>query len=151
MTSEATPNDHVLVTRDPLELEALSALVASPACGALASFVGTVRSPNLGEVVEHIDYEGYEPMILTQMRAIIAELHARFELGGVVMAHRLGRLTPGEASIVIVVAAPHRRDALDACQAAIEAAKVRLPIWKREATEAGAHWVEGSSAAGITL
>lgn len=143
--------DHLVVSREPLELAALFALVAAPACGASASFVGTVRSPNGGAVVRHIDYEGYEPMIVRQMRSIAAELRGRYELGGVAMAHRLGRLAPGEASIAVVISAPHRREALAACQEAIERAKVLLPVWKREASEAGERWVAGSSAAAEPL
>lgn len=113
--------------------------------------MGTVRSPNAGQPVSHIDYEGYEAMILTQMKRAAAELRGRFALGHLVFAHRLGRLTPGEASIAIVISSEHRRAALEATHAAIDRLKELLPIWKREVTEAGAQWVAGSSAAAETL
>lgn len=60
--------------------------------------------------------------------------------------HRTGRLTPGEASILIGVASPHRRAALEACDLLIERLKVEVPVWKREGDEDGEHWVAGQTA-----
>lgn len=143
--------DHLIVTRDALEVARYLELVQDPACGATACFLGTVRSPNRGERVRHIDYEGYEAMLETQLAQLAGELRAAFDLGSLVLAHRLGRLVPGEASIAIVAASAHRKDALAACQRGIDRAKELLPVWKYEVGEAAARWVEGSSTAGQPL
>lgn len=143
--------DHFFVTEAALELSRYVALASDPRFGALASFSGTVRSPNLEQEVRYIDYQGYEGMILGQMKRAALELRERFDLGRVVFAHRLGRLEPGEASIVIVVSSKHRKDALLATHAAIDRLKEILPVWKLEATPAGQRWVEGSSAAAEPL
>ncbi len=143
--------DHLFVCSGVLDTSHLHALALAPEYGAVTSFTGTVRSPNLGETVTHIDYEGYEKMILTQMKRAANELRGRFELGHIVFAHRLGRLLPGEASIFIVISSKHRKDALRATHTAIDRLKEILPIWKLEATESGQTWVEGSSAAAETL
>ena len=135
--------EHLFVTEAALELPHYFALARDPRFGALASFVGTVRSPNDGAVVHAIDYQGYEAMILAQMRVIAREARER-GAGRVVLAHRLGKLEPGEASIVIVVAAVHRAEALAACSHAIERSKVLLPIWKLEVSERGERWVAGA-------
>ena len=146
-----TGRDHLLVSHAPLEPGRYLDLVADPACGACASFLGTVRSPNAGQRVRYIEYQGYESMILTQMKLLADELRARFDLGSLVLAHRLGQLAPGEASIAVVIASAHRRDALAACQSAIDRAKELLPVWKYEVSDAGGSWVAGSSAAGEPL
>jgi molybdopterin synthase catalytic subunit len=143
--------DHFFVTEAVLDVMHYQQLVASASCGAVASFIGTVRSPNKGQVVQHIDYEGYEGMILAQMRVVVNELRDRYDLGGLVIGHRLGRLLPGEASIAIVVASRHRKDALEACHACIDRCKELLPVWKREVTKSGEVWVEGSSVASEVL
>lgn len=143
--------DHFFVTEAVLDSVHYHQLVSGPSCGAVTSFIGSVRSPNKGQVVKHIDYEGYEAMILAQMRVVAGELREQYDLGGLAIAHRLGRLFPGEASIMIVVASKHRKDALAACQACIDRCKELLPVWKREVTETGEVWVEGSSIAGETL
>lgn len=144
-------DDVFVVTEKDLVLEHYHKLATANAWGAQASFVGTVRSPNAGQMIKYIDYQGYDAMIKTQMQAIAQELRGQFELGKVVIVHRLGRLFPGDASIVIVVASAHRREALAACSACIDLCKVRLPVWKYEVTADGAHWVAGSSEAAPTL
>lgn len=148
---DPSEDDHFVVTEDPLELSRYVTLVTTSAFGAVGSFIGTVRSPNLGQEVHYIDYQGYEAMIFAQMKRAASELRGRFELGRVVFAHRLGRLGPGEASIMIVVSSKHRKDALLATHAAIDRLKETLPVWKREVTQDGVRWVEGSSAAAETL
>lgn len=145
------PPDSLFVAHAPLDLAHLAALAEDPACGAVALFVGTVRSPNRGLRVLHIDYQGYEAMIAPQMAVVAVELRRRFDLRRLVIAHRLGRLEPGEASIVIAASSPHRGDALQAVAAAIDLCKERLPVWKYEVTEAGGDWVPGSSEAAPPL
>ena len=145
------PEDWFFVTDKALDVSACLAHVSDPKYGAVSSFLGTVRSPNHGQPVLYIDYEGYEAMIASQMKRAAAELRERFDLGRVVFGHRLGRLAPGEASIVIAISSAHRRDALLATHAAIDRLKEILPVWKLEATPDGAAWVAGSSAAAETL
>jgi molybdopterin synthase catalytic subunit len=55
----------------------------------------------------------------------------------------LGRLVMGERSGAVVVAAPHRGAAIEACRFAIDTLKATVPIWKREHFEGGAVWIEG--------
>jgi molybdopterin synthase catalytic subunit len=135
--------DFFFVTHDVLDHGRYINLVTEACYGAVASFLGIVRSPNAGEVVQYIDYEGYEGMINTQMKIVADTLRERFDLGHIVLAHRLGRLHPAEASIAIVMSSKHRNEALLACHDGINLAKERLPVWKHEITEAGATWVKG--------
>ncbi|ULH14537.1 molybdopterin converting factor subunit 1 [Deinococcus sp. KNUC1210] len=137
--------DFCRVTPNELHLEEASAFLVRPEFGAQAYFVGTVRSPNQGKTVEAIEYEGYAPMAEKVMQAA-ADL-ARQQHGELLVwiEHRTGRLTPGQASILIGVGSPHRRAALEACDFLIEHLKVVLPVWKLEADEDGEHWVKGQT------
>lgn len=143
--SDAAPRAarHLEVVEAPLDLDALQAAVADPRAGAIASFLGTVRSPNRGRTVHDIVYEGYDAMIRAEMERIADDAEARHGLTGVAIAHRLGRCLPGEASIAIVACSPHRDAAFDAVRELLNAAKARLPVWKHETDEEGPHWVEG--------
>lgn len=143
--------NHFFVTEAPLDLARYTQLVSAPEFGACSSFLGTVRSPNFGEVVEHIDYQGYEKMLRAQMAVVTDELREHFGIGNIVIAHRLGKLLPGDASIAIVISSKHRQDALLATQACIDRCKELLPVWKYEVTQAGAHWVKGNVKAVETL
>ncbi|MEW6421089.1 MAG: molybdopterin converting factor subunit 1 [Deinococcota bacterium] len=133
------------VVDSPLLLTEADTFLVRPEYGAQAYFVGTVRSPNQGKRVEHIEYEGYSPMAEKVMREAAKQARDRYGELRVVVQHRVGRLHPGEASILIGVASPHRRAALEACEFLIEHLKVHLPVWKHEANEDGQHWVEGQT------
>lgn len=149
--SGGTEVDRFVITHEVLNLDDLVRWVSAPAYGAVATFIGTVRSPNRGEVVRYIDYEGYEAMILTQLSLIAGELRSTFALGKIAIAHRLGRLFPGEASLVIAISSAHRAEALQATAACLELCKARLPIWKYEVGEEQAAWVKGASSAAEPL
>lgn len=139
--------DRFEVVHEPLRPWHVAESIRSDACGAVALFVGTVRSPNDGHDVHYLEYEGYEAMILSEMRNVADDLKAAFGVAAVALAHRLGRVGVGEASIVVAAASPHRRAALDACERGIDLCKERLPVWKRETTDAGVTWVDGTTGA----
>ena len=135
------------VVRTPLDPSALLAEVASSANGASILFVGTVREVNDGRAVSGIEYTAYETMAVHELEAIVAEAAARFGTNDIVVAHRVGRLGLGEASVVIVVAHPHRAEAYDASRFVIEELKRRVPIWKREEYLDGTReWVDPTAA-----
>ena len=142
---EIEADTHCRVTPDPLTLSAADAFLVRSECGAQAYFVGTVRSPNRGQTVEYIDYEAFGPMaekVMHEAAALARERHGQLRVW---IEHRTGRLAPAEASIVIGVASPHRRPALEACDFLIEHLKVELPVWKHEADGRGEHWVPGTA------
>lgn len=59
------------------------------------------------------------------------------------IAHRIGELQIGDIAVVIAVSSPHRSDAYEANEYAIERIKEIVPIWKREIWEDGTQWVGG--------
>lgn len=130
----------VALTAAPIDAGALVASLASPADGAIASFVGVVRDEG-GEVTA-LDYEAYAPMAERELRRIGESLLGRGDVSAVAMVHRTGSLGVGEVSVVVAAAAPHRAAALDACRDGIEALKREVPIWKREHRRDGARWVD---------
>jgi len=141
------PGDIIVLTADPLDVASLSAAVRQDSSGAIASFVGVVRNEHMGRPVDHLVYEAYPEMALRELGRIVDEIRSRWAVTGVAMAHRTGRLEIGEASVAVVVAAPHRREALDACSYGIEQIKKSVPIWKKEFGAGGVEWVIGDPSA----
>jgi molybdopterin synthase catalytic subunit len=131
------------VTEQPLDARRLESAVANPAAGAICTFTGVVRDNTDGAPSEHLEYEAYDEMAVPELERIGAELRARWPDARVAISHRVGRLEIGEASVVIAVSAPHRAEAIEACHWAIDVLKERVPIWKKEFTPDGSHWVEG--------
>jgi MoaE-MoaD fusion protein len=134
------------VTEAPLDLPALIGGVTAAHAGAVASFLGTVRSPNKGRRVLYLEYEAYEPLAVRVFERIRSEMAAEWPDVVLALHHRIGRLEPGDVSVAIVVASPHRAAAFAACRYAIERVKQIAPIWKRETFDGGEVWVEGAVA-----
>jgi molybdopterin synthase catalytic subunit/molybdopterin converting factor small subunit len=126
---------------EPLSLDAVVDEVRSDQAGAIATFIGTTRLQSRGRTVLHLDYEAYEEMAEQVMAQIAAELKDRYDLCEIAIHHRTGRVEIGEASVVIAVSAPHRRDALAACKDAIDTLKEQVPLWKKEFYEGGEDWI----------
>jgi molybdopterin synthase catalytic subunit len=127
----------------PLDPAALLAEVARVANGATVLFVGTVRDVNEGRAVTGIEYAAYPRMAERELEAIVREASERFGTPDVVVEHRIGRLSLGEASVVIAVAHPRRGAAYDASRYIIEELKRRVPIWKCEEYGDGTReWVD---------
>jgi len=138
----------VAVTRDPLDLQALTAAIANEAAGdgAIAAFTGLVRDHNQGRKVRFLEYEAYEPLAVRALERIVDEARDTWPDARLAMHHRIGRIEIGEASIIIVAASAHRAHAFAACRYAIERVKQIVPIWKHEHFEGGEVWLEGATA-----
>lgn len=137
---------HCELTEESLHIETASAFIQHESCGAQAYFVGTVRSPNDGQAVQHIDYEAFVPMAQRVMQQATELMRAKHGHLRIFVQHRLGRLLPAEASILIGVASPHRQAALEACSDLIEYFKQELPVWKYEQGKHTEGWVTGHTA-----
>jgi molybdopterin synthase catalytic subunit len=114
--------------------------------GAVVTFVGTVRDNHGGRRVRWLDYEAYDSLALKVFSRIVSEAGQHWPSARLALRHRTGRVAPGEASVVIVAAAPHRAEAFAACRYVIERIKQVAPVWKRETLEDGESWVEGATA-----
>ena len=130
------------IVDEPLAMDELLLHVSGAEVGGIASFVGVVRVENAGKRVVAVEYHAYPAMAEKVMREIGEELKRLFGSMRVAMAHRTGRLSVGEASVVIAVGAAHRREALAAVSHAIERLKHDVPIWKKEFYEDGSEWLE---------
>src|SRR5690242_21164415 len=131
------------ITRERLDREALVAAVAHPSVGGIVVFEGVVRDNARGKQIRYLEYDVYPEMAVQQIREILAEAQRRWHVDRVAVAHRIGRLEIGEASVIIVVATPHRGEAFDACRYIIDTLKTTVPIWKKEVATHGEEWVEG--------
>ncbi len=135
--------EHYQLTREPIDARALVQLIQREQDGAVVTFEGVVRDNTAGRPTEFLEYEGYEQMALSMIRELGRELLDKHAVGGIAIVHRLGKLAIGEASVVIVVSAPHRKPAFEACHEAIDRLKATVPIWKKEHFGGGEIWVEG--------
>ena len=141
--------DFTELTIDPIDINSVARRVVPPECGATVTLDGYARrftkDKETGEtrVTEYLVYEAYEPMAVKEMQKLVEQVKAEFEISNVGIVHRLGKLEIGETSVVISVAAPHRRAAFAACEWLIKELKRTVPIWKKEVYADEEIWIEG--------
>jgi molybdopterin synthase catalytic subunit len=128
---------------EAIDPRALEAECRTDADGAVVTFAGTTRNHNEGSEVVSLQYEAYPDMAQRVMGALFEEAIKRFPITRARVVHRLGVVPVGEASVVVVVASPHRGPAFDACRFLMDRLKNEVPIWKREQLRDGGvlRWV----------
>jgi molybdopterin synthase catalytic subunit len=141
------------LTISPIDVGSVARRVIPAECGATVTLDGYARrftkDKETGETREtqYLVYEAYEPMALKEMQTLIDRAKEEFEIANVGIVHRLGKLEIGETSVVISVAAPHRKAAFAACEWLISELKRTVPIWKKEVYANGEAWAEGEASA----
>jgi len=115
------------------------------ACGGECVFLGRTRSethPKLGPLIR-LEYEVYAPMATKVLNQMATDAVERYGCQALRIVHAQGSVAPGEASVVIQVATPHRGEAFEACRYLIDRIKHKLPVWKKELWRDGETFVEG--------
>jgi len=160
-TGEAAPDGRVRILEihaepfSPTLADELALHLATPADGAVVTFLGRTRvtpgtpapgqeaeaAKHAGARVEGLEYEAFEPMAIAVLGQIADEIERRFGVERLAIVHRTGAVPPGETSILVVAAAPHRDAAFDAARYAIDETKARAPIWKAERFADGRVWI----------
>ena len=133
----------VQITDSPIDDAVARGYVESPDCGAVLVFWGVVRDHHEGRAVVKIDYQCYREMAERQLRHIAETIARTYGIGRLAVIHRVGEVLVGEASLLVVAATPHRREAFAGILALVDELKRRVPIWKREYGPDGTRWVEG--------
>jgi molybdopterin synthase catalytic subunit len=132
----------IRLTREPFDPgEALNAFCGQRAAtGAVASFVGLARGT--GAIGPALELEAYPGFTDREIEGFVARAVERFGLQDAAVVHRIGAVGAGEAIVLVMTAAPHRRAAFEACDYLMDYLKSRAPLWKREFGPDGARWVE---------
>ncbi|MBI4394282.1 MAG: molybdenum cofactor biosynthesis protein MoaE [Euryarchaeota archaeon] len=137
-------HSRVRIQGEAFDVGALTEALERRGAGSVVTFIGIVRTEARGEAVETLTYECYEPMAVVELERLVARAMAKWGLVDALVVHRVGTLRPGERIVFIGVASPHREEGFEATKFLIEELKVFAPIWKKEATVSGTHWVEGA-------
>ena len=142
-------SDFFELTTEPIDITGVARRVVPPECGATVTLDGYARKYTRDKTTcesretLYLVYEAYESMALKEMEKLVERAKLDFEISNVGIVHRTGKVAIGETSVVISVAAPHRKAAFAACEWLIRELKRTVPIWKKEVYADGEHWVEG--------
>ena len=131
----------IRVTPHPIDPGILIEEVRDPSAGAIALFLGTTRDHHQGREVTRLDYEAYSGMAEKELAKIAQTVRERWQVTKIAILHRIGRVEIADASVGIAVSSPHRQEAFEACQYAIDTLKKTVPIWKKEFYKDGEIWI----------
>jgi molybdopterin synthase catalytic subunit len=150
------PDPTLTIALEPAPFQPLQALAAWHAALAFAlgdlpaaesHFIGRVRPTTAGgEPLAALELEHYPGMTEAQLHALAEAAASRHGAAAVLVRHRVGRGRPGEAIVLVAVAADRRGPALRCGNELLEALKHEAPFWKREwLAEGRSHWVQGNT------
>lgn len=144
MIETLATGDLIGIVDEPIETQAIVRQLVRDQVGAVVTFEGVVRDNLHGRQTRYLEYEAYVPMAVKMLRRVTEETHVKFpDIDRLALIHRVGRLLVSETSVLVVVTAPHRAVAFDACRFGIDRIKTTVPIWKHEYFTDGDVWVEG--------
>ena len=130
------------VQTDPFDMgrETAAFQLGAAGAGAIVTFCGLVRG-EAGRLAA-MEIEHYPGMTEKAVGAMMEAAATRFHLIDTLVIHRFGRLSVGEAIMMVATAAPHRSEAFQAAEFLMDFLKSRAPFWKKEIRPDGrADWV----------
>ena len=131
----------VIVQEEVIALDSIVKDLTTSECGAVLVFHGVVRDHADGKAVKAIEYTCYAGMAEKELSDVVNRCLEAHPVSHVAVVHRTGRLAVGEASLGVVVASAHRREAFECGLMIIDEMKKTVPVWKKEFGPDGSHWV----------
>lgn len=124
-------------------------LIAQGHSGSAAEslFIGRVRAISAdGTPLTALELEHYPGMTERQLQALANTCCNRHGATSCLIQHRIGRVMPGEAIVLVAIGADRRGPAQRCCQEVLEALKHDAPFWKREWRADGSNtWLTGNT------
>lgn len=94
--------------------------------------IGIVRPSSEGKKVSSIEYQMEKEGAECELRQIVVDIKGKWQIQDIALLRRMGKLALGEIILIAAVAAPHRKEAFEACQYAIERLRGMISVKKRE-------------------
>jgi len=86
--------------------------------------------------------EHYPGMTELEIEKIVLKSIQKWELTGVTVIHRIGKLLVSDQIVFVGVSSMHRQNAFDACNFIMDWLKTQAPFWKVEENDNQKKWVE---------
>jgi molybdopterin synthase catalytic subunit len=126
----------IRITRNPIRPEAAIETVRKKAYGAVIAYVGTVRDVSHNRRVIFMEHQAdLQDLARQELERITEEIQLKWHLEDISIIHRIGKLRTGEILLVVAIGAPHRVEAFEACQYAIDRFKEVSNQWTTETLE----------------
>ena len=119
----------IIITKEDFNLEEEFKKIHSKKNGAYSFFLGTVRQ-DINDSINGIFLECYEDLAISQLNKIKEDSIKKWNLSDCTIIHRIGDLKISEKIVLVIAAAPHRSDSIEACEYIIDTLKANVALWK---------------------
>ena len=103
--------------------------------GSVVMHLGVVRPDSNGRRVVSIEYEADINAAERELSHIVNEILTKWTIQDIALCRRRGRLDLGDVILMVAVAAPHRKEAFEACEYAVERMRNMDSVKKKEILE----------------
>jgi molybdopterin synthase catalytic subunit len=120
------------ITRQPISPEQVISRIKTNASGCVVSYVGLIRNSSQGKTVTSVEYQDTKGTAADVLETIAREIKQKWPIENIAVCHRVGKLKVGDTNFLVAIASAHRKEALAACQYAVDRFKELLPTRKTE-------------------
>ncbi|HUT96737.1 MAG TPA: molybdenum cofactor biosynthesis protein MoaE [Dehalococcoidales bacterium] len=131
------------ITSKPISPESVVNRVKTHGSGCVAVYIGLIRDNSRGKQVVSVEYSDPEGTAKAGLERIAGEIRRQWQVEGIAISHRIGKLEVGDINFLVAVAAAHRKEAFAAGQYAVDRFKELLPTHKKESYRDGSSHIEG--------
>ena len=111
------------ITPEPLSPQPVIDKVKKDDHGAIVTFVGTVRNATQVKKVAFLKISTCSENAELKLGEVVSEINQKWQLHDIAICRRIGKLRVGEVALVIAISAPHRQEAFQSCQYAVDRLK----------------------------
>ena len=125
----------VKVTEASVSPQLLLDSLKTDSSGSIVTHLGIVRPDSNGRKVVSIEYEADINASERELSNIATEILTRWGIQDIALYRRVGKLNLGDVILIAAVGAPHRMEAFEACNYAVECMRSMKSVRKKEILE----------------
>ncbi|TES84438.1 MAG: molybdenum cofactor biosynthesis protein MoaE [Dehalococcoidia bacterium] len=131
------------ITSKPISPESVVNRIKTSGSGCVATYVGLIRDNSQGKPVASVEYTDPKGTAKADLEKIAGEIRRKWQLEGITICHRIGKLEVGDINFLVAVASAHRQEGFAAAQYAVDRFKELMPTRKKESYRDGSTRIEG--------
>jgi molybdopterin synthase catalytic subunit len=125
----------VKVTEASVSPQLLLDSLNTDSSGSIVTHLGIVRPDSNGRKVVSIEYEADINVSERELSKIATEILTKWGIQDIALYRRVGKLNLGDVILIAAVGAPHRKEAFEACDYAVECMRGMKSVRKKEILE----------------
>ena len=131
------------ITSKPISPESIVNHIKTSGSGCVAVYIGLIRDNSRGKPVASVEYTDPKGTAKAELEKIAGEIRRQWQVEGIAISHRIGKLEVGDINFTVAVASAHRQEGFAAAQYAVDRFKELMPTRKKESYRDGSSHIEG--------